>query len=83
MLFGMLTLKDLKDIDQLLEEKVKYLPTKQEFFGKMDEVVGELKAMREEVTLLSSRQSEHSDTLEDHETRIGKLEKKAHPSSSA
>jgi hypothetical protein len=45
----------------------------------MDEVMGELKTIREEVTLLGGRQSENSDQLEDHEERIGRLEKSHSP----
>lgn len=43
------------------------LPTKDEFYGKMDEVMGELKGIREEVTVLGHQVSEHDD-------RIAKLE---------
>ncbi|MBL7159721.1 hypothetical protein ISS85_04545 [Candidatus Microgenomates bacterium] len=74
----MLTQKDLNEIEQLineqLKEKIKFLPTKDEFYIKMDEVMGELKAIREEQTLVTGRISEHTDILEDHETRIVKLE---------
>ena len=46
-----LTQKDLDAIEELidekLDEKIKLLPTKGEFFSKMDEVMGELKAIRE------------------------------------
>ena len=76
----MLTQKDFDKIETLidkkLEEKLKYLPTKEEFFSKMDELMKELKDMREEFTLLSGRQSEHSDQLDDHEHRRSDLEKK-------
>jgi len=45
-----LTQKDLDDIEQIvdekIEEKVKNLPTKDEFYNKMDEVIGELKTIR-------------------------------------
>ncbi len=47
-----LTQKDLDEIESLVkdtvEEKIKHLPTKDDFYGKMDEVMGELKAIREE-----------------------------------
>lgn len=43
----MLTQKDLDEIEQLIREEIKYLPTKDEFYGKMDEVMVELKAIRE------------------------------------
>lgn len=42
----MLTQKDLDEIEEIVEEKldgkIKNLPTKDEFFSKMDEVMGEL-----------------------------------------
>lgn len=63
-----------EDIRKIVKEEIKHLPSKDDFFGKMDEVMGELKTIREEVTLLGGRQSETSDQLEDHEERIGKLE---------
>ena len=72
----MLTQKDLGEIKILIKEETKYLPTKDEFYTKMDEVMGELKAIREEQTLITGRVSGHTDTLEDHETRIEKLEDK-------
>ncbi len=50
----MLTQKDLSQIEEIVEEKIgektKFLPTKDEFYGKMDEVVGELKSIREEIS---------------------------------
>lgn len=50
-------------LDVKLEEKVGNLPTKDEFFGKMDEVMGELKAIREEQHLQSHRLSSHEDRI--------------------
>jgi len=43
----------------VLEDKINLLPTKDEFFTKMDEVMGELQAMREEDTILGHQVSEH------------------------
>jgi len=63
------------DIQKIVKEEIKHLPSKDDFFGKMDEVMGELKTIREEITLLGGRQSENSDQLENHEDRISKLEK--------
>lgn len=48
---------------------------KDQILDAVDGVMGEVKAMREEQTLIGERLSLHSDTLENHETRIGKLEK--------
>ncbi len=62
-----LTQKDFDQIEELLDEKLdeklKILPTKEEFFPKMDEVVGELKTAREEQTVLSHQVSNHEDRL--------------------
>lgn len=77
----MLTQTDLDQIEKIVEEKVEIktsqLPTKDEFYGKMDEVMGELKAIREEQTVFSAKVSNHGDQLEDQEIRITKLEVKA------
>jgi predicted nuclease with TOPRIM domain len=70
-----LTQKDFDQIDQLLEEKfderLKILPTKDEFFSKMDEAMGELKIIREEQEIISH-------TVSNHENRLQNLEK-IHP----
>jgi len=70
----MLTQKDLDEIEGIVEEKIeentKNLPTKDEFFTKMDEVVGELKTIRENQDLVTHK------VYEDHEERIEKIEKK-------
>lgn len=45
----------LKDEIREIKEKVTHLPTKDQFYTKMDEVMGELKAIREEQTLITGR----------------------------
>lgn len=71
----MLTQVDFDQIEQLVQRtvkrEIKHLPTKDEFFSRMDEVVGELKTIREEQKALVYR-------LTDHEGRIFGLEK-IHP----
>jgi hypothetical protein len=73
---------DLKAIKGLIEvtidEKelvtksdISHLPTKDEFFTKMDEVVGELKTTREEQTVQSHQLSDHEDRIEKTETKLG------------
>jgi predicted nuclease with TOPRIM domain len=62
-------------LEKKLEEKLKFLPTKEDFYTKMDEIMGELKAIREEQTLISGKVSEHTDQLEEHDQRLGKIEK--------
>lgn len=78
----MLTQKDIDEIEHLIKttvkEEIKYLPTKDDFFTKMDEVMGELKAIREGQTLITGKISQHSDVLESHEARITKLEQAPH-----
>jgi len=48
---------------------------KDEVITAIDKNTGELKAMREELTAISGKTSEHSDTLENHEGRIKKMER--------
>ena len=58
-------------LDEKLDGKIKYLPTKDEFYEKMDEVMGELKTIREEQTLISHRVSNHEDRIEKVENHLG------------
>lgn len=83
----MLTQQDLDEIERIVDEvveeklgeKTRFLPTRDEFYEKMDEVMGELKAIREEQTVFSAKVADQSDQLEDHEVRITKLEVKVSP----
>lgn len=79
---NMLTQKDKEEIEQIVEEKIdektRLLPTKDEFFTEMAKVMSKLESIENEVVIIGGRQSEHSDQLEDHETRIGKLEHSPH-----
>lgn len=74
----MLTQQDIDEIDKLitekLDEKTKLLPTKDDFFGKMDEVMGELKAIREEHALQGNTVSDHTDQLEKQKGQIEHLQ---------
>lgn len=45
-------------------EDLKYLPNKDEFYSKMDELMGELKTVREEHAMLSSRTYSNTDSIE-------------------
>ena len=58
-----------------IKEKIKFLPTKDEFYSKMDELMGEMKSMREEVAVVTG----YKDQIENHETRISKLEEALEP----
>lgn len=59
----------LEDVlEYKLEEKIKEyvgnLPTKEEFNSRMDEVMGELKTVREEQAMLFQHSRDHSDQIE-------------------
>lgn len=65
------TLKDgIEEFGLITQEDIHHLPTKEDFYKSQDELMGELKAMREEHQLLSGR------VYRDHEPRISSLEKK-------
>ncbi|MFZ5856620.1 MAG: hypothetical protein ACOYZ6_07305 [Chloroflexota bacterium] len=58
-------------LDAKLDEKLGYLPTKEEFYEKMDEVMGELKAIREEQAVQTHKLSNHEDRIEKLENHVG------------
>ncbi|MCX8009042.1 MAG: hypothetical protein N3A54_05080 [Patescibacteria group bacterium] len=65
-------------LEEKLEEKLRAL--RNEIFERIDAFLGLYKRVDEEQTLLYGRVSEHSDQLEDHETRISALEEhKSYP----
>ena len=70
----MLTNKDLNEVKKIVHEETKFLPTKDEFYTKMDELIGEVKSMREEQTVIGGKISEHSDILEGYEKRLTSVE---------
>ena len=57
-------------LEEKLNEKLRYFPSKADFFSKMDDVMGELRTIRENQDLLTHR------VYEDHEPRMTKIEKK-------
>lgn len=58
-------------IDEKLKEKIKLLPTKEEFFGRMDKLSGEIKAVRDE-------QSLHQGQHDQIDKRLDRAEKELH-----
>jgi hypothetical protein len=64
-------------IDEAVEEKLatkdalSHLPTKDEFYTKMDAVMGELKTIREEQALQSQHLSDHDDKIDKIESHLG------------
>ncbi|OGM10967.1 hypothetical protein A2Z22_03815 [Candidatus Woesebacteria bacterium RBG_16_34_12] len=69
-----LTIKDLDEIerivDERIEERTRNLPSKDDFFTRMDEVMKELKAIRENTIVLSHRVFNHADRIEKIEKKI-------------
>ena len=74
----MLTQKYFDQIEKIVEKSIKdstkHLPTRDQFYSKMDYLIGEIKASREEHTAITGRMSDNSDTLEKHEKRLIKIE---------
>lgn len=69
-----LTMKDLDEIEKIVDEKVeektRNLPTKDDFFSKMEEVMGELRTIRENTVVLSSQVSRHDNRITSLEEKI-------------
>ena len=66
-----LTETDLDEIEKLIGEKIgqkiDHLPTKDEFYKMMDNIIGEIEKMRQELAITNHH-------LSDHEDRITSLE---------
>jgi len=65
-------------VDEVIEKRelvskkdLSHLPTKDEFYNKMDEVMGELKTIREEQALQSQHLSDHDDKIQKIQSRLG------------
>ena len=59
------TVEDVIERKELVAKSdISHLPTKDEFYGTMDKVMGELKAIREEVAVLGHQVSNHEDRLQ-------------------
>lgn len=76
----MLTKKDIQIInnifDQKFDEKFEpvYTQIRSDIVQFKDDILTELRAMREELIVLNGRTAETRDTAEDHEKRIVRLE---------
>ncbi len=64
-------------VDEVIEKRelvtksdLSHLPTKDDFYEKMDEIMGELKAIREEQPLQGHRLSNHEDRIHKIETHL-------------
>ena len=58
-------------LDEKLDVKLSHLPTKNEFYTERDEVMTELKTIREEQTLQSQHLTDHDDRIEKIESHLG------------
>jgi len=65
-------------VDEVIETKglvtkadISHLPTKDEFYTKMDEVMGELKTIREEHSVQGQHLSDHDDRIQKIEDHLG------------
>lgn len=73
----LLAIKNLVDasvqdrFDEIVSEKIGLLPTRDEYYTKIDEVVGEIKKVREEQPLQAARLLNHEDRLEKIESHLG------------
>ena len=65
------TIDEVIETKLVTKEDLSLLPTKDEFFTKMDEVMGELKTIREEQALQSQHLSDHDDRIEKIESNLG------------
>ena len=54
-----------------MKDHIGNVPSKDEFYGKVDEIMGELKAIREEQTVQSQHLSDHEDRIQETESRLG------------
>jgi hypothetical protein len=75
----MLTKKDIHFLrtefkQELLADCQHIFATKEEMITRFDAVMHELQGIREDMAALIYRNREHSDSLEDHEQRLVKLE---------
>lgn len=65
------TIDEVIETKLVTKEDISLLPTKDEFYTKMDEVMGELKTIREEQSLQSQHLSDHDDRIDKIESHLG------------
>lgn len=59
------------EIRKIVQEEIKFLPTKEEFFSRMDKLSGEIKATREEQVLHAEQHGKINDRLDKHDKHLG------------
>jgi hypothetical protein len=61
--------KTRKIVEEVIDKKIGFLPSKDDFYNMMDKVMGELATIRQELFMINHR-------VNNHEDRIDCLEKK-------
>lgn len=56
-----------EDVEKIIEEKIRFIPTKDEFFTRMDQLSGEIQKVREEQTLHQGQHEEINNRLDNLE----------------
>jgi hypothetical protein len=64
------TIEEATEKKLVTKEDISHLPTKDEFYEKMDEVMGELKTIREEQAVLGHQVADHDDRIEKVESHL-------------
>ena len=76
----MLTQDDIKEIENIVEEKIdektKLLPTKDQFFQRMDDLSGQMKKLQETLDLHDGQHVEIHDHQESTDGRLNVIEGK-------
>ena len=76
----MLTQDDVKEIERIVEEeidaKTKLLPTKDQFFQRMDDLSGQMKKIQETLDLHDGQHSDIHDHQESTDKRMNVVEEK-------
>jgi hypothetical protein len=60
----MITDVDMKKLEKVFATKQELFELKDDLVTRLDAIMGELQAMREEMTVFAYRQSDHSDRIE-------------------
>ncbi len=76
----MLTQRDIEEIERIVEEKIgekiKLLPTKDQYFERMDELSGQMKKLQETLDLHDGQHTDIHDHEEETDKRLNIIENK-------
>ena len=68
---GLKEIDEVKDQIREVKDSINLIPTKEEHFNSMDELMGEVKKVREEQEVIGDTLFQHNNRLEKLETKIG------------